>query len=82
MICKLGFQNKLSLFSTFREPTVNKKDLQALTLVRPPRDSQELDPLAVKHLDNRLTIYHIIMQNIKFLILFYGTCILLLKFHF
>ena len=33
---------------------MNKKDLQALTLVGPPRDNPELDPLAVLHLDNWL----------------------------
>ena len=33
---------------------MNRKDLQALTLVGPSRDNQVLDPLAVLHLDNRL----------------------------
>ena len=43
-----------NLFSTFREPLVNRKDLRALTLVGPPRDNPEQDPLAVLHLHNRL----------------------------
>ena len=33
---------------------MNRKDLQALTLVGPPRDNLELDPLAAQHLDNGL----------------------------
>ena len=41
-----------SLFSTLREPSVIRKDLQALTLVRPTRDNSVLDPLAVLHIDN------------------------------
>ena len=32
----------------------NRKDLWVLTLVGPPRDIPELDPLAVVHLDNQL----------------------------
>ena len=40
--------------STLREPLVNRKDLRAVTLVGPPRDNQEPDPLAVIHLDNQL----------------------------
>ena len=46
--------NKCSLFSTLREHSVNRKDLQALTLVGPPRDNPEQDPLAILHLENRL----------------------------
>ena len=48
--------NKCSLFSTFRVPSVNIKDLQlqALTLERPTRDNPELKTLAVLLLDNRL----------------------------
>ena len=42
--------------STLREPSVNRKDLRALTLVGPTRDNPEPDPLAVLHLDNRLYI--------------------------
>ena len=57
--------NKIKLvFSIFsykgtsiREPLVNRKDLQALTLVGPPKDNLEPDPLTVLHLDNRLYIY-------------------------
>ena len=37
---------------------MNRKDLQNLTLVVPPcRDNQEVDPLAVLHLDNQLCVY-------------------------
>ena len=43
-------QNKL--FQTLREPTVNRKDLQALTLVGPTRNNPVLDPLAELSLDN------------------------------
>ena len=46
--------NKRSLFQTLWEPSVNRKDLQALTLVRPTRNNLVLDPLAVLNLDNRL----------------------------
>ena len=42
----------MALFSTLREPSVDRKDLRVLTLVGPPRDNPELDPLAVIHLDN------------------------------
>ena len=48
----LIYDQKCSLFSTLREPSVNRKDLQDLTLVEPPRDYPELDPLAMLHLDN------------------------------
>ena len=44
------------IFSTLREPPLNKKDLQALTLVGPPWDHPESDPLAALHFDNRLYI--------------------------
>ena len=40
--------------STLREPSVNRKDLQALTLLGPTRDNPEPDPLAVLHLNNQL----------------------------
>ena len=33
---------------------MNRKDLQDLTLVGPPRDNPEPDPLAVLHLNNQL----------------------------
>ena len=36
------------------EPSVNRKDLGALTLVGPTTDNPVLDPLAVPDLDNRL----------------------------
>ena len=42
------------LYSTLREPSVNRKDLQALRLEGPLRDNPELDPLAELHLDNWL----------------------------
>ena len=38
---------------------MNRKDLCVLTLVGPPRDNPELDPLAVLHLDNRLYMFQI-----------------------
>ena len=43
-----------SLFQTLREPSENRKDVKALTLVRPRRNNPALDPLAVLHLDNGL----------------------------
>ena len=33
---------------------MNRKELQALTLVGPPRDNPEADPLAELHLNNQL----------------------------
>ena len=48
--------SKWSLFFTLREPSVNRKDLQASTLVGPPRDKPEIKPLAELHLYNRLYI--------------------------
>ena len=47
---------KCSSFSTLREPSVNRKDLRAVTLVEPPKDNLEIDPLAVLHLNNQLYI--------------------------
>ena len=47
----MGIRN-IYLFSTVRELSVNRKDLQALTLEGIPRDNPELYPLAVLHLDN------------------------------
>ena len=44
----------IMFISTLREPSVNRKDLPALTLVGPTRDNPEPDPLAVLQLDNRL----------------------------
>ena len=38
-------------------PSATRKDLQAFTLVGPPRDNPEPDPLAAVHLDNRLYIW-------------------------
>ena len=38
-------------------PSVNRKDLRALTLVGPTRNNQVLEPLAVLHLDNQLYIW-------------------------
>ena len=56
-----------SLFSTLREPSVNRKDLQALTLVGPTRKNPELTPTppppAVLHLDNRLFICNLMTLN-------------------
>ena len=40
---------------TLSDPSVNKKDLRALTLVGPPWDNREIAPLAVLHLDNCYT---------------------------
>ena len=39
------------------EPSVNRKDSWALTLVGPPSNNPKIAPLAVLHLDNRLYIY-------------------------
>ena len=44
------------LFSTLREHFVNRNDLQALTLLGPPRDNPEPDPLTELHLNNQLSI--------------------------
>ena len=44
------------LYSIFRGPSLNRKDLRALTLVGPTRDNPVLDPLAVLHLYNQLFI--------------------------
>ena len=48
--------NKCSTFLTLREPSVNRKDLGALTLVGSPRDNPELDTLAVLNLYNQLNM--------------------------
>ena len=42
------------LFLTLREPSVKRKDLQALTLVGPSQHNPDSDPLAVLHLDDQL----------------------------
>ena len=43
------------LYNTFNvEPLVNRKVLKASTLVGPPRNNPEPEPLAVLHLDNLL----------------------------
>ena len=42
------------LISTSGEPSVNRIDLQALTLEGPTRNNLVLDPLAELHLDNQL----------------------------
>ena len=39
---------------------LNWIDLQALTLVGPPRQDPVLEPLAVQHLDNQLYIMNLI----------------------
>ena len=45
-----------------REPSVIRKDLQSLALVRPPRDNPELETLAVLHLDNQ-HIMHLLFKT-------------------
>ena len=44
---------KCSLFSNTRELSVNRKDLQASTLVELTREDPALDPLVVLQLDNQ-----------------------------
>ena len=46
-----------SLFSTLREPSVNRKDLQALTLVGPTRKNPELTPPPSDTTPRQPTIY-------------------------
>ena len=53
----------ISWFSTLREPSVNKKDQRVLTLVGPPRNNPEPNPLAVLHLNNQLCIFIFGMQK-------------------
>ena len=48
--------NQVFFFSTLRKLSVNRKYLQALTLVGLPRGNPQPDPLAVLHLDNQLYI--------------------------
>ena len=48
---KCALQIKCSLFQTTKELLVNKKDLQALTLVGPTRQDSVLNTLAVLGLD-------------------------------
>ena len=45
-----------ALFSTLREPTVNRVGLRASALVGLTRENPELDPLAALQLDNGLCI--------------------------
>ena len=55
--CTIKCDNKIKqvlFISTLRETSVNRKDFRALTLVGPPRDNLESNPLAVLLLDNRL----------------------------
>ena len=54
--------NKYSLYQTLWELSVNRKDLQALTLLGPTQNNPVLDPLAVLHHDNQL---YISTQSIK-----------------
>ena len=44
----LIYDQKCSLFSTLREPSVNRKDLQDLTLVEPTRDNPVCGKLSNK----------------------------------
>ena len=48
--------NQMFFISTLREPSVNRKDSWALTLVGPRKDNPEPDPLAVLHLDNWINV--------------------------
>ena len=51
-------------YFTLREPLVNRKDFQALTLVGLPGDNPDIDPLAVLHLNNWLSL--IKLRKIEF----------------
>ena len=42
----------MQMWQILREPSVNRKDLSALTLVGLTWDNPVLDPLALLHLDN------------------------------
>ena len=54
----LGFNFKeIRLFLTIGNFWVNTKDLGALTLVGPTREDSILDPLAVLHLNNWLSMF-------------------------
>ena len=46
--------NQVFFISTTLELSVNRKDLQAPTLVGPFLKTQDMDPLAEKHLANQL----------------------------
>ena len=48
---------KCSLFQTLMEPTLNIKELRALTLVGPTQNNPVSDPLAVLHFDNQLFMF-------------------------
>ena len=63
---------KLSLLATLRGPSVNRKDLQALTLVEPTRNKPALDPLAVLQLNNRLSIFKVSYKMNFFMSLILG----------
>ena len=54
-----------NVFSTLRGPSVNRKDLQALTLMGPTRNNLVLDPLAVPHLDNRLYMCIVVLTVVS-----------------
>ena len=43
---------------------MNRKDLQALTLVGPPRDNLEPEPLAELHLDSHINRWFLIRSRI------------------
>ena len=49
--------NKVVFFQLYVEPSVKRKDFQAITLVGPLKDNWEPDPLAWLHLDNWLYIF-------------------------
>ena len=52
----------------FKGTLENIKDVRALTLVRPPGENPEIDPLAVLHLCNRLYITILFIRVIIFTI--------------
>ena len=45
---------------------MNLKDLQASTLVGPPRDSPEPDPLAVLHLSNQISMLAVFLEPLLY----------------
>ena len=49
-------QIKVFFISNLRDPSVNRKDLQAISLEGPPRENPEPDLVAVVQLDNPLSI--------------------------
>ena len=58
-----GWPNKYKLISTSEETSVNRIDLLALTLAGPTNLKPVPDPLAVRHLENRLYITQIPKQK-------------------